>query len=257
MDAPTTLPMLRFVRWLPYWAVLQTDLRQTLRGWVWRTWVMTTLLAAIGYLLYRLGVYREAGIVQTASTVTGDLLRWPLLGTVLLVVVLTVSGITSERGTLSDSVLSRGISRYQYFWAKLHSRLFSVLATFIILTAGVLTISHFLLHEDLAFDGCFVGILGMSCLLTLVVCCGATAGALTGSTVVGVSIVWLGLYAAAFGMSLLPAGYPTPDRLLNRLPQVLRGVYDLQSLMRLMGGALAVSAAVSLFGLFGFSRADV
>src|SRR4051794_32769895 len=102
MDAPAKPTQPRFLRWLPYWAVLQTDLRQTLRGWVWRTWVLTTLLAAVGYMCYRLGVYREAGIVQHASVVTGDLLRWPLLGTALLVVVLTVGSITSERGTLAD-----------------------------------------------------------------------------------------------------------------------------------------------------------
>ena len=36
MDAPATIPMPRYVPWLPYWAVLQTDLRQTVRGWVWR-----------------------------------------------------------------------------------------------------------------------------------------------------------------------------------------------------------------------------
>ena len=83
MDAPAIIPMPRYIPWLPYWAVLQTDLRQTVRGWVWRTWLLSSLLAAIGYLLYRLGIYREAGIVQHASNVTGDLLRWPLFGTAL------------------------------------------------------------------------------------------------------------------------------------------------------------------------------
>src|SRR5207302_9051841 len=114
MDAPAIIPMPRYIPWLPYWAVLQTDLRQTVRGWVWRTWLLSSLLAAIGYLLYRLGIYREAGIVQHASNVTGDLLRWPLFGTALLVVVLAVSAMTAERGTLADSILSRGISRRQY-----------------------------------------------------------------------------------------------------------------------------------------------
>jgi ABC-2 type transport system permease protein len=257
MDAPATLPMLRFIPWLPYWAVLQTDLRQTVRGWVWRTWVLTSLLAAIGYLLYRLGVYREAGIVQHASTVTGDLLRWPLLGTVLLVVILAVSAMTAERGTLADSVLSRGISRRQYFMAKLHSRLFSVMCTFAALTAVVLTVSHFLLHEDLALGGSIMGVAALASLLVLVVTCGVTVGALVNTTVFGVSVVWLALYAAAFGLSLLPPGYPTPDRLLVKLPQVLRGIYDLQALTRMIGIALAASGIVALIGMLGFSRSDL
>src|SRR5262249_12367590 len=59
MDAPTPDKVVRINRWLPYWAVLQVDLRQTLRSWVYRGWVLVSLLAAIGYLLYRVGVYRE------------------------------------------------------------------------------------------------------------------------------------------------------------------------------------------------------
>src|SRR5262245_29814665 len=114
MDTPTTIPLPRYHRWLPYWAVLQTDLRQTLRSWVWRAWVLTAILASVGFLLYRFGVYREARILQGASVLIGDLLRWTVLGSVTLVVFLTVGSVTSERGTLADSVLSRGISRYQY-----------------------------------------------------------------------------------------------------------------------------------------------
>ena len=52
-------------RWLPYWAVLQADMHQTLRSWVYRFWVLLSVLATVGYLLYRFGIYREAGIVQT------------------------------------------------------------------------------------------------------------------------------------------------------------------------------------------------
>src|SRR5919197_1259054 len=123
MDAPATIPLPRYVRWLPYWAVLQTDLRQTLRSWVWR-----------------------------ASVLIGDLLRWTALGSVTLVVMLTVGSITAERGTLADSVLSRGISRYQYFLGKWHARLAVVLGTYLVLSGAALVSSLFLLHEDLRAD---------------------------------------------------------------------------------------------------------
>jgi ABC-2 type transport system permease protein len=55
MDLPTTANVnvtIRFNRFLPYWAVLQTDLRQTLRSWVYRLWVLTTVVAAGGSILY-------------------------------------------------------------------------------------------------------------------------------------------------------------------------------------------------------------
>lgn len=124
MDAavPVVAPApIHFRRWLPYWAVLQTDLRRTLRSWVYLLWVVVSILAAVGYLLYRFGVHREAGIIQSASVLTSDLLRGIVLGSMALIVVLTVSAISTERGTLADAVLSRGISRYQFFLAKWHA----------------------------------------------------------------------------------------------------------------------------------------
>jgi hypothetical protein len=36
-----------------------------------------------------------------------------VLGSITLIVVLTAGAISADRGTMADSVLSRGISRYQ------------------------------------------------------------------------------------------------------------------------------------------------
>ena len=257
MDTPATIPIPRYHRWLPFWAVLQTDLRQTLRSWVWRTWVLAVVSSSIGFLLYRFGVSREAKILQGASVLVGDLMRWTVLGSVTLVVLLTVGAIASERGTLADAVLSRGISRYQYFLAKLHARLATVLVTFVVLSALVLTSSHFLLHEDLSMLGCLVAVTAMAVILTLVVSCGVTIGALSGSTAVGVGVLWLSLYASGFVLSFLPARYPTPDRVLAMLPQILRGEFDWLALKQMMQVGLVSSAVMALVGMIGFSRSDV
>src|SRR5947209_3534976 len=75
MDQSPPVVTVRFNKFLPYWAVLQTDLRQTLRSWVYRLWVLMTVLAATGFLLYRVGLQTEAGIWQSAAGQTGDLFR--------------------------------------------------------------------------------------------------------------------------------------------------------------------------------------
>ena len=54
MDAVGAKKPVAINRWLPYWAVFQADVHQTLRSWVYRVWVFVTILAATGYLLYRL-----------------------------------------------------------------------------------------------------------------------------------------------------------------------------------------------------------
>jgi ABC-2 type transport system permease protein len=257
METPNPVRPARIKRWLPYWAVFQADLRQTLHGWVYRVWVLSSVLGAVGYLLYRYGVDREAGIVQPASTFISDLLRWSVLGSVALIIALAGGSISSERGIMADSVLSRGISRYQYFLGKWHARLVAVTGTFLAMGLAALAGSFFLLHEDMHPVGCLVALATVMALLAAVTTCGVTVSAVANSTVLGIAVLWMVLYGVGFALSLLPVRYPTPDYVLTNLPNILRGYYDLQILGRLMLGSAVGSLAVALFGLAYFSRRDV
>jgi ABC-type transport system involved in multi-copper enzyme maturation permease subunit len=244
-------------RLLPYWAVLQADMRVTMHSWVYRTWVLVSILAALGYLLYHVGVYREAGMIQLASKMISDLLRWTVLGSVTLIVVLTANTISAERGTMADSVLSRGISRYQYFLAKWHARLVVVLGTFVCMGLVVLLGSFALLHEDLSLRGCGVALVTVAALLAMVITCGVTVSAIVNSSVLSITVLWVVLYGTGFALSLLPEHYPSPDRALNSLPFVVRGYYDLQSVGRLVSWSAVSSCVVAAFGLAYFARRDV
>jgi ABC-2 type transport system permease protein len=257
MDVPATIKPVRINRWLPYWAVLQADVHQTLRSWVYRTWVLVSVASAAGFVIYHAGVSREAGIVLNASKLISDLLRWTMLGSVTLVIVLTASCISSERGTMADSVLSRGISRYQYFFGKWHARLFSVLTTFLILGSTTLLSSYLLLADDLSVAGCLAALLTVAALLTAVVSCGVAVSALVNSSVLGISIIWLAIYGSGFVLSLLPTYLPSPGRTVANLGSILRGYYDVQALLRLAGWSLAVSVGMAVVGSIGFARRDV
>jgi hypothetical protein len=257
MDAPSASKPVRFNRFLPYWAVLLSDLSQTYGSWIFRAWVFVSLLAATGYLLYRFGAYREAGMVQHASHLISDLLRWTIFGSVTLIIVLTSGCISGERTTLADSVLCRGISRNQFFLGKLHSRLFSILSTFFVLAAVSLAGSVFLLHEDLTLMGSLVALAVVAAFLATVITFGVTISALTSSTLMGVTLLWIILYGGGIVLSLLPPSVPSPDRALASLPTVLRGTYDLETVGRLIGCCGGICFGVSVFGLLSFGRRDV
>src|SRR5438270_12611763 len=91
--APAKRP--RTNRLLPYMAVYQADMRQTLRSWVYRTWVLLSAVVAFGYLLYRFGAYQEAGFYPSTSQLISDLLRWSMVGSVTLIIVLTAGCISA------------------------------------------------------------------------------------------------------------------------------------------------------------------
>lgn len=257
MDAAVEKKPVTFNRWLPYWAVFQSDVRQTLRSWVYRFWVLLTVLATVGYLLYNFGIYHEVGIVQSASLHISALLRWIVLGSAAIICVLTAGSITSERGTMADSVLSRGISRHQYFLGKWHARLITVLGTFLFLGVSILLSAMFLLHEDLSWHGSLAALATVAALLGAVITCGVTVSAIANSTVFGIAVLWSILCATGFLLQFLPSRYPSPDRALQRLPYILQGHYDLASLAQFAGWSILVSCVTAVIGLAYFSRRDV
>jgi hypothetical protein len=257
VDTPATKTAARINRWLPYWAVLHDDIRQTTQSWVYRSWVLVSLASTAGYLLYRVGIDREAGMVQHASTLISDLLRWCVLGSMTLVIVLTGGSISAERGTTADSILSRGISRYQYYLGKWHSRLVTVLGTFLVMGLLALVASQFLLHEDLSLLGSLLALVTVAALLAIVISFGVTVSAIFNSTLLSIAVLWIGVYGAGFLLSLLPASYPSPYRTLHGLPAILRGEYNAYALGRFMGWSVVFSAALGCCGLGYFSRRDV
>jgi hypothetical protein len=259
MDAIPSAPKkpVAFNRWLPYWAVFQADVHQALRSWVYRVWVLACILSTVGYLLYRYALAHEAGIIQPASLLISDLLRWSVLGSAGLIVVLTAGSISSERGTMADSVLSRGISRYQYFLGKWHARLATVLCTFLALGLVALVSGFFLLHEDLSFMGSFVALGTVAALLAAIITCGVTASALMNSTMMSIAVLWILLYGGGFALALLPQRYPSPERALQRLPFILQGHYDLQVFGELVGWSVLASCLIAAVGMAYFARRDV
>jgi hypothetical protein len=50
---------------------------------------------------------------------------------------------------------------------------------------------------------------------------------------------------------------PSPERAMQGLPNVIKGLYDWNLLSRLMLWSLGVSAGVSFVGMVFFSRRDV
>ena len=247
----------RFNPLLPYFAVFRTDLRQTFHSWLFRLWVIVVVIAAVGYGLYKFGIHREVGLVQSASEQTGVLLGTVGVLTLAFVSLMAVHAICGERGTVADSILSRGISRRQYFAAKWHARTVVLLAAFAVLAAGVLTAYHYLLEPDLSFRGCVVGLAVAVAVLAAVIAWGVTVGAMANGTVIGATLFWLVLFGGLFLLSFLPAPFPTGSGMLSALRTTLRGHYDPTKVAQLIGVCLLVASVGGGVGLVGYSKKDV
>lgn len=262
MDATTNptvaVPRVRINRFLPYWAVLQADFKATFNSWLYRVWVLLSVSVAVGYLLYRFGAARVSGMIQSAPDTVGDLLHWVVYGSVTLIIALTAGTICSERGTMADSILSRGISRYQYFLGKLHARLTLVLLTYFLKGGFALTAAYFMLHsEAMTLHGSLAALLVVASFLVFVVTFGVSVSAMSSNTLVSIAVVWMTLYGGGFILSQLPGNLPSPERAMQNLPNVLKGWYDWNFLCQLMLTSLGLSGMTAVVGMVCFSRRDV
>jgi hypothetical protein len=261
MDAtatPVAPPRVRLNRFLPYWAVFQADFKATFNSWLYRVWVALSVSVAVGYLLYRFGAARVSGMIQSGPDTVGDLLHWAIYGSVTLIIALTAGTICSERGTAADSVLSRGISRYQYFMGKWHARLSLVLLTYFLQGGLAMIGAHFMLHsEATTLHGSLAALAVMGSFVVFVVTFGVSVSAMSSNTLVSIAVVWMTLYGGGFILSQLPGQLPSPERAMQSLPNVLKGFYDWEVLSRLILTSLGISAGTALVGMFYFSRRDV
>lgn len=258
MSTQAAAGVVKINRLLPYWAVFQADVKQTMRSWIFQAWMFLTMAAAAGYLLYSFGAKQEGNWVVPAHNMISEVLRWILWGSATLIIVLASGAICAERGNLADSVLCRGISRYQYFLGKWHARLTAILGTYFVMASLTMLGAAVLLHgEHLQLGGCLAALGTIAALLTLVITCGVSVSALSNNTVVSIAIVWITLYGFGFVLSYLPEQYPSPDRVLKNLPNMLRGLYDARSLSRLIAGSLIMSVVIALVGMVNFARRDM
>ena len=62
---------------------------------------------------------------------------------------------------------------------------------------------------------------------------------------------------AGFLVSLLPADYATPYRVLNALPAMLRGEYNMGAVTRLVGWSALLSCVSASLSMGYFARRDV
>ncbi|GBD36390.1 hypothetical protein HRbin36_01514 [bacterium HR36] len=263
MAGTTTAPAVlgnpgRFRRWLPYAAVLGMEWRQTWRSWAYRVGLILLAVLALGYLLHRAAIYHQAGIVQPASALVAELFQASLILGPTLMVILSAGTITAERGTLADSVLSRGISRFAYFLGKWQGRLAALLSGWLALGAIVIFLAWVLLrHEDLSLLGSCWALGLLVSVLAAIGAVGILFSALCPSTALALLLAWVVVHGAG-AMLWLSALTPLhPQALWSWFPLLVRGAYDTTAVLRAIGWAWLFAGLAAIVGTVHLARCDL
>jgi hypothetical protein len=281
------------------------------RSWVLRAWFMLTVLVALVTMLdhgdapaksERPGGAVLAALLHPVDTTTGEahtlreLLKFYIVIWVSFIIVLTGGTISSELGVVADSVLSRGISRWQYFLGKWTARLTAVLGVYLLVivpTALVLWVSAgparsndtpveqvaaadvdveeprfdsddsrvepaaFVPNRSLSLGGVLFAVAEVAALLALVVTCSIAFSASFGNTVISIGVGWVTVYGTGLILSILDVTRFSPARLLREMPDLVRGQFVAVDQCWLLSGWVALTLGVMTASGIVFTRRDV
>jgi hypothetical protein len=243
------------------------DLKQTVKGWLYRLSLLIVLIISVGVLLNRAAMHREAGVVQYASVHVGDFLHYTVIFGAALSALFTASAIAGERGNLIDNTLCRGVGRWHFYVGKWAARMIAVLGGFLLVGLIYMVASVFILKSDLDFDHCCVALLVVGSILWLMVSATMAVSATVNNTMLCLGLVLFILYGLMALLWLVPMGNFTLIKFLNTLPMLIRptdlnpqpGTYIIPMMPFVkMAGYIALAGCVcSGLGMFHFMRKDV
>lgn len=278
-----------------------TDLASVARSWVLRAWFVLTVLVTLVTMLdhgdpqttsQKPGGAVLAALLHPVDTTTGEahtlreLLKFYIVIWVSFVIVLTGGTVSSELGVVADSVLSRGISRWQYYLGKWTARLTAVLGVYLLVmvpTALVLWVSSgpaapvdksvaqaefeseepgvepapLVLRRSHSLAGVAFAVAEVAALLAFVVTCSIAFSASFGSTVISIAVGWVSIYGTGLILSILDVTSFSPARLLREMPDLVRGHYVAADQWWLLSGWVALTLAVMTASGVVFARRDV
>lgn len=253
-------------RLLPLGAVLQEDLRQTMRHWAFVAWAaIGLLLTVVWFAVPKVEPGPEtpaAGIVESspapsASQLAGKLLRVHLLLWSTFVIALGASSISGEVDSAAESILCRGISRWEYYLGKCFSRMFAVVGLFLVLSVPAIGISCLRLHNDLTFPGVFRGVSTVAMVLAGIAAISVAGSSWFRNPLAGVAVLWMLLYGLGIVTAVLDIDDYSPLAMVEQLPDMLRGLTQQAPHHRLVTGVgvTAVVATIVSMGAYSFRDA--
>ena len=237
-----------------FWALLQWELRNLARSWMLRLWLLLT--AVISILLG--AISSDAGQAEAASQLFSAALSLYLTFGSIVFIVLSASSVASEREVVSDSILSRSVTRYHYILSKLASLVLVVLALYLVVTipAGYLT-GRFHAEGDLTVAGVTYAILSVGMILVTLATMGVAVSSLLNNTVMAVVVVALLWLSLGFIFSFLDIGFLSPASLVENLPEVISGDYSIAEQWKIVGSFAGLMALFSTLAVVVFQRKDL
>ncbi len=206
---------------MPAGAILKHELGSLLASWLVRFWFLATVVLTLLILA------ANWGAAQTAPMLQAILFPYLVFPWFLVAMVLGISPVTGSRlDSLSDGILSRPVTRYEYLLAAWAARVIAVLGVYLVVMAPVGLLAVFARRSVPADEVTLYGLIATLTVVGLIQTFLVTLGFLTGTLLrrpmlaaVVLVLVWLPVNLI---LSTLSLEQFSPLTMYQAVPSLLR-----------------------------------
>jgi ABC-2 type transport system permease protein len=233
-------------------AILQYDFLQLTRSWISRIWLPLLIAPAI-FLVIVAESRAELASETMAFYVTTTLA--PI--SALAVAILASGAISGESSIISDSILSRSVTRTEYVAAKIISR---IGFTLIVYTIVVIPFTYLMFRfavQDASLSGVALGWLVLASLLTFLAALGIAMSVAMSNVLPAVLAVLLTVILSGAVLQFLGLSWMSSTAVIDQLPQTFRGETDVWEQLRVLSVFSGLSLLSLIAGTFVFRHKDL
>ena len=236
-----------------YFALLRRDLQQLTGSWLLRGWVV--LLAAPAAFLVVVAAREDELASETLAAYVAAVLA-PLSW--IVISFLAGTAVSGEASVVADAILSKSVTRSEYIWAKITSRLAVFLTVYVaVVVPFAYLIDRYATTNDTSVAGVVGGVLVVGILLVFLTSFGIALSTVFRSSQLAVVVALLAVAVSGAVLQFLGLKWMSTTAVIGELPETFRGETPIADQVRILVVFTALSAAAVAFGVWVFERRDL
>ena len=236
-----------------YFALVRRDLEQLTRSWILRGWVVL-LVCPAAFLVIVAAREDELASETLAAYVAAVLapLSW------IVISFLSASAVTGEANVIADAILSKSVTRGEYIWAKITSRLGVFMTIYCaVVIPFVYLIDRYATSNDTSFEGMALGVVVVGVLFVFLTSFGIALSTVFRSTQLAVVAVLLTVALSGAALQFFGLRWMSTTAVIGGLPETFRGETAITDHVRVVIVFTALSAAAIFSAVWIFERRDL
>lgn len=233
-------------------AVLRYDASQLARSWLVRIWIGLLVIPAVFLVIV---AANEGELASETLAFYVAAIYAPI--SAIAVSLLSAGTVSGEAAIISDSILSRSITRTEYISAKIIARISLTMGIYVVVVVPFAYLVVRYASTDTSTPGIAIGLVMVGSLLAFLASAGITLSTVSTNILVGVLILLFGVVSSGVVLQFIGLTWMSYTAVLNELPTTFRGETPVWEQVRVLSAFTLLNGAATFGTLWLFRRKDL